>query len=231
MLSRKVVTICGFKGGSGKSTTALVLAVHWHLQGNGPTALVDADPQGSIATWRQGGEPINGLAVVADHSDAVGETIDRLARSYRPVVVDTAGFRNRTTIAALAAADVAIIPLKPSRLDLAVAAKTYGLIQELNRTTEREGKPLVARLLLSMTQPGTVVARHMREEIKRAGLPLLDAELVNRVAYAEASINGLTPTLSDSGGAAAKDITTLANEVGSLLSDDIPALQSEQIVA
>jgi chromosome partitioning protein len=223
----RIISVAGFKGGSGKSTTALSLAVHWHVRDDGtPAALIDGDPQASIATWRQGGEPINGLAVVADHSDNIAATIDRLAVVYSPVVIDTPGFRNRTTIAALAAADIAIIPVKPSKLDLAVAAKTYRLVEELNETQERQGRPIVARLLLTMTQPGTVVARHMRGEIERAGLPLLTAEMANRVAYAEASLDGLTPTISDPDGAAARDIAAIAAEIDTLKLSEVPALQA-----
>ena len=62
------------------------------------------------------------------------ELIDELRANHRPVIVDTAGFRNRTTIAALVAADLAIIPLKPAAEDLDCAIATYDLIGEINET-------------------------------------------------------------------------------------------------
>ena len=53
------------------------------------------------------------------------------------MIVDTAGFRNRTTVSALVAADLAIIPLKPAAEDLDCAIATIDLIREINETPER----------------------------------------------------------------------------------------------
>jgi chromosome partitioning protein len=57
------------------------------------------------------------------------------------VIVDTAGFRNRTTIGVLVATDLAIIPLKPAVEDVEAAIATYGLIQgSTRRTSARDGR-------------------------------------------------------------------------------------------
>jgi chromosome partitioning protein len=63
-----------------------------------------------------------------------------------------------------------------------------------------------------------VIARHIRAEIAEAGFPLLTAEMPNRVAYSEAALHGTTPTAVDPGGAAARDVAAIADEIDSILS-------------
>ena len=79
---------------------------------------------------------------MAEPEERVGETIAELRQQHAPVIVDTAGFRNRTTIGALVVTDLAIIPLKPAVEDVDAAIATYDLIREINETDEREGRPI-----------------------------------------------------------------------------------------
>ena len=132
---------------------------------------------------------------------ACADTIAELRRRHAPVIVDTAGFRNRTTIAALVATDLALIPLKPAVEDIDGAVSTYRLIQEVNGTDERVGRPIKAVMILAMTTHGTVIARHVRHELAAAGYPLLAAEMAHRVAYPEAGIAGLSPATVEPDGA------------------------------
>ena len=129
------------------------------------------------------------------------------------MIVDTAGFRNRTTIGALVATDLAIIPLKPAVEDVDAAIATFDLIQEINETDEREGRPIKVAMVLTMTMRGTVIARHVRLQLGAAGYPLLKAEMPNRVAYPEAGIEGLSPSITDPDGAAARDIADIVHEI------------------
>ena len=68
-------------------------------------------------------------------------------------------------------------------------------------------------MVLTMTMRGTVIARHVREQLGGAGYPLLKAEMLNRVAYPEAGIEGLSPSITDPDGAAARDIAAIAQEL------------------
>lgn len=207
-----VLVLASPKGGVGKSSICQALAGHWLLAGLEP-ALVDADPQGSAASWHQGQGALASLSVTVDPSEGVGRTIAELARTRRPVIVDTAGFRNRTTIEALAAADFVVIPLRASPADLPGAVDTFRLVGEINETAERQGRPIVARLLLSMVTAGSVVARHIRAQLVEAGLPVLKAELANRVAWAEAALSGDTPSTINASSGAAAEIAALAAEI------------------
>ncbi|MGX5805307.1 nucleotide-binding protein [Bradyrhizobium sp. Arg314] len=208
-----VIVLATGKGGAGKSTLARALAAHWLAARHKP-ALVDADPQASIASFHDPDGLMKAITLMADPEvETVRQTILDLSNSHRPVIVDTAGFRNQTTIMAAISADLVLIPLKAAAEDFREAVAMYDLVQELNNTPEREGRPLSALMVLTMTTPGTVIARHVRKELETGGYPLLTAEVTQRVAYPELSMRGLSPSIVEPDGAAARDIAQLAAEI------------------
>jgi chromosome partitioning protein len=210
-----VITLATSKGGVGKSSLGRSLAAHWLTVGYKP-ALVDADPQRSLANRYDPDGRLGAVPIVAEPEERVGDVIEELRRRHAPVIVDTAGFRNRTTIGALVATDLAIIPLKPAVEDVDAAIATFNLIREINDADEREGRPIKVAMVLTMTMRGTVIARHVRQQLTEAGYPLLQAEMLNRVAYPEAGIEGLSPSITDPDGAAARDIASIVHEIMNL---------------
>jgi len=210
-----VITLITPKGGTGKSTLARSLAAHWSLTRHKP-ALVDADPQQTLAARFNPDGPMSGVPIVAEPEERVAEVIEELRARHAPVIVDTAGFRNRTAITALVATDLALIPLKPAVEDIEAAVAAFGLIQEINDTPERKGRPVRCVMVLTMTMSATVIARHARAQLTEAGYPLLKAEMANRVAYPEAGIEGLSPSIVAPDGPAARDIAAIAHEIMNL---------------
>ena len=75
-------------------------------------------------------------------------------------------------------------------------------------------------MILTMTMRGTVIARHVRSQLKAAGYPLLQAEMPHRVAYPEAGIEGLSPGVTDPDGAAARDIAAIVHELMKIGTDE-----------
>jgi len=207
-----IVVMATLKGGSGKSTAAACLASHCQRAGL-RVAVIDADPQASLVHWQSLGEPSLGLEIVADTSESVARRARALAEDADLVVIDTAGFRNRTMIEALSVADLAVIPIKASPLDIAAAIETVRLIEEVNATDERRARPMDYRLLLTQVTVGSAVARHVRSELAQGGYALFETELANRVVYAEASIVGRMPIHLDAESAAARDGEAFAREV------------------
>jgi chromosome partitioning protein len=207
-----VIALATSKGGVGKSTLARGLAAHWFALGRKP-ALIDADPTATLSKRYNPQGPLGAVPVIAEPEELVAQVIERLRARHTPVIVDTAGFRNRTTISALVAADLAIIPLKPAAEDLDCAVATFELIREINETPERSGNPIRIAMILTMTMRGTVIARHVRSQLEAAGYPLLQAEMPHRVAYPEAGIEGLSPSVTDPDGAAARDIAGIVHEL------------------
>lgn len=212
----RVVTLATLKGGAGKSSVAAALAIAWHKAGR-PAALIDGDPQASLVRWhaRADGEAAT-LRVAQDTTEQIQRTVADLSNTYTPLVLDTPGFRSKATILAMAAADLVLIPCRASPHDVEVAAETYGLVHDVNRTPERRDRPVLARVLLTMTAPGTLIAKHIRAELESAGYPVLQTELASRVAWPEAALSGSTPTLTEPRGAAAREIRDLVAEVEAL---------------
>lgn len=207
-----VITVATLKGGSGKSTVASCLAVHWQQQGRRP-ALIDADPQRSLLRLGQREKALGGVPVheTGESGADIAETARRLAAAHDAVIIDTAGFRAPSTLAALAAARLILVPVKPSPLDVDVMLDTA---RTLFRTADG-GAPRFY-CLLTQTTRDSVIARHIRSELAAAGFPLLDGELSNRVAYGEAALFGATPSLMAPHGSAAAEIAALAKEIEGL---------------
>lgn len=211
-----VITLATSKGGAGKSTLARSLGGHWFNVGM-KLAIIDADPQGSIINKHDPQGLMGTVTVIADPEETVFNTIESLQEEYSPIIVDTGGFRNRTTIRALVKSDIALIPLKPSADDVSSAIETYNLIQEINQTPERKSNPIKYRMVLTMTQQGTVISKHVRQELVDMGYLLLRSELNLRVSYPEAALKGLPPNLVEPESPAARDISSIVSEINSIL--------------
>ncbi len=113
-------------------------------------------------------------------------------------------------------ADIVLIPMKPAPDDVDEAVAMFELVHELNETPERQGKEIKAAMILTMVKAGTVIARKVAQDFRKAGLPLLSLQIKERVAYPEAAIQGLAPSITDPDGAAALEIHRLAKELEQL---------------
>ena len=205
-----IITVATMKGGSGKSTLASCLAVHWHLTGRRPT-LIDADPQRSIMRLAARERALGGVSLIEDATEEASKTARRLAGTG-PVIIDTPGFRSKTTLECLAAADFVLVPVKPSPFDVDRMLDTLSIL-----TDRPDGRRPVFRCLLTQTTRDSVIARHIRAELAEAGLPVLAAEMANRVAYPEATLWGATPSLISWKGPAAREIAAIADELDAVL--------------
>jgi chromosome partitioning protein len=206
-MTSPIIAVASMKGGSGKSTVASCLAVYWHLAGRRPV-LIDADPQQSIMRIASRERVLGGLPVISGATDAAAETARQRARNGELVIIDTPGFRSKTTLACVAEADFVLVPLKASPFDI---DRMFDILPFLTDRGTRSG-PLFQCLLTQTTQ-NSVIARHIRAELAEAGIPVLRNEMTNRVIYPEATLWGATPTLIDRKGDAAREIETIADEI------------------
>jgi len=206
----RIIAVATMKGGSGKSTVASCLAVYWHLRGRRPT-LIDADPQRSLVRLAARERALGGVSIVEDATEEATRTAQRLV-AVGPVIIDTPGFRSRTTLDCLALADFVLVPVKPSPFDVDRMLDTLSILGDRS-----DGRRPLFRCLLTQTTRDSVVARHIRAELVSAGLPVLRTEMNNRVAYPEASLWGATPSLISWKGPAAREIAAIADEVDVVL--------------
>jgi chromosome partitioning protein len=202
-----IITIATMKGGSGKSTVASCLAVYWHLRGRRPT-IIDADPQRSIMGLAARERSLGGVAVIEDATEEATKTARRISGAGGLVIIDTPGFRSKTTLECLAASDFLLVPVKPSPFDVDRTLDTIAFLTE-----RADGRRPLYRCLLTQTTRDSIIARHIRAELTEAGIPVLQNEMQNRVAYPEASLWGATPSLISWKGPAAREIAAIADEV------------------
>jgi len=207
-VASSIITVATMKGGSGKSTVASCLAVHWHLQGRRPT-IIDADPQRSIARLATRERALGGVSVMEDTTENAWKTARRLSAAGAPVIIDTPGFRSVTTLGCIAITDFLLVPVKPSPFDVDRMLDTLDVLLK--------GERPVFRCLLTQTTRDSVIAKHIRSELTEVGLPVLQSEMMNRVAYPEAALWGATPSLIDRAGPAARDIAAIVEEIDSII--------------
>jgi len=207
-VANSIITVATMKGGSGKSTVASCLAVHWHLQGRRPT-IIDADPQRSIARLATRERALGGVPVMEDTTENAWKTARRFSAAGAPVIIDTPGFRSATTLGCIAITDFLLVPVKPSPFDVDRMLDTLDVLLKVERP--------VFRCLLTQTTRDSVIARHVRSELTEVGLPLLQSEMMNRVAYPEAALWGATPSLIDRAGPAARDIAAIVEEIDGII--------------
>ena len=206
-MTGSIITVATMKGGSGKSTLASCLAVHWHLNGR-RSAIIDADPQRTIARLAAREKLLGGVHVVEDATDDAWKTAQRLVGTFDAVIIDTPGFRSQAALDCLGITDFVLVPVKPSPFDVDRMLDTLHVL--INGVSGR--RPLFC-CVLTQTTRDSVISKHIRAELVQAGFPVLKSEMTNRVAYAEAALWGATPSLVDRDGPAAREIAAIADEV------------------
>jgi chromosome partitioning protein len=140
----RVIAIGGLKGGTGKSTLAVNLACQLQLGSKLRIHLIDVDRQESSHDWLAGGKlPMAGIALPLDDSRSAADWIRRVsAIDADMVIIDLPPQIGAATAAALILADLFLVPVAPSALDLRAAGKALDLLREA-REARGDGKPAV----------------------------------------------------------------------------------------
>lgn len=195
----QVLAIASRKGGSGKTTLTGHLAVEAERQGFGPVAIMDIDPQGSLADWwneRQADTPsfVNTTLETLEHD------IDELRESgIRLLVIDTPPAITRAIRDVISVADMVLIPTRPSPHDLRAVAATVAMVEEA-------GKPLV--FVLNAATPRARITNEAIVALSQHG-PLAPSIVHQRVDFASSMIDGRTVMEASTSGLATAEIECL----------------------
>jgi chromosome partitioning protein len=213
------------KGGVGKSTSALLLALGLVERGLG-VSIVDSDPNLPLKAWSElPGRP-DGVRLfhAPSFQDLPGELRHAKASSDW-VVVDTEGGAPRMGGMAIANADLVITPLAASQLDAREARKVARMVADISR---RESRAIPLVCLFARTPPAARRSfQEVRAELEAAALPALRTALSDKEAFrALFSKGGSLAGLGRqrvSGVAAARDLVeAFTDEVAALVGARLP---------
>ncbi len=132
-LPMQVIVFASQKGGAGKTTLCGQLAVQAELVGAGPVALIDTDPQGSLADWWNVRAEISPRFVQTDSSDLTRDLKALRDSGVKLVFIDTPPAVTDTIREMVAHADLVVVPTRPSPHDLRAVGATVDIVEGLNK--------------------------------------------------------------------------------------------------
>lgn len=211
-MAGRIIVFAQQKGGAGKTTLAIQCAVRWRARGES-VALVDIDPQGSLAAWhaerrRRVGQDC-GFDLAAISGWRVQSEAERLARENAYVIVDTAPHAEMEARAALRVCALAVVPLQPSPLDVWASRPTLAVARE-----ESAAALLVFNRVSARSRLSAAMRRQAEEELRA---PIAEAVLGDRVAFAETLWKGGGVAESRPKSPAGREIIALTDELESRL--------------
>jgi chromosome partitioning protein len=195
----RMLTIASQKGGAGKTTLAAHLAVEAERTGAGPVAVVDTDPQGSLAAWwnsRQAPTPLFASVAIARLPDHL-RSLEH--RQVQLVVIDTPPALTEMIRAAIAVADLVLIPARPSPHDL----RAVGLVVEM---AEASGVPFC--FVVNGATPRTTIALEAVRALAQHGKVAL-VTIHQRIDFAASMVDGRTVAELNPQARSAEEVTSL----------------------
>lgn len=203
----RVITVAQQKGGAGKTTLVAHLAAQWAGQGR-KIALIDIDPQESLTAWYKVRAKANGAD---EHIDLrwvsgwrAGSEVDRLKREFDLILIDSPPHAETGAKTAIRAADLVLVPLQLSPMDLWATKPTLQLI----KTEKRD-----CLLVLNRVPHRGVLADEMRAAIAEERLPVAAATLGNRSVFAATLTKGKGVSEAAAKSTAGEEIAALAAEI------------------
>jgi chromosome partitioning protein len=171
-----ILTVASFKGGVGKTTTAIHLAAYFSRKAS--TVLVDGDPNRSSTSWASRGTPP--FQVAGEHQIAM------YARKCEHLIIDTKARPEPQDLKALAdGCDLLILPCTPDPFSLDALLMTIEALHQLGRRDYR--------ILLTTVPPKPMPdGENARKTLVKAGLPVFDGEIRRTVAFQRAALEGVT---------------------------------------
>ncbi|MEQ8179115.1 MAG: ParA family protein [Amphiplicatus sp.] len=199
LASMRVIVFASQKGGSGKTTLSGHIAVEAHRQGAGPVALIDTDPQGSLAKWwnvRKEPQP----AFIQSVFSNLFQDLDRARdEGIRLVIVDTPPAVTRAISEVVSFADLVIAPTRPSPHDLRAVGPTVDI-------AEARGKPLV--FVVNAATPKARITSEAAIALSQHGT-VAPVTVHHRVDFAASMIDGRTVMEIDPVCRSAQEISAL----------------------
>jgi chromosome partitioning protein len=205
-MAGKVLTLAQQKGGAGKTTLAAQLAVAFAAGGKN-VALVDIDPQGSLARWfalREAAGKAGRIGLTAVTGWRAQATVDKLKATHDLVLVDSAPHAEIEAKIAARVADLIVVPMQPSPLDLWATEPTLALARSEKRK---------ALIVLNRDQTRMKLSEALAGPIAELGAEVAETTIGSRTAFAASMMEGLGVVETAPRTKAAAEIVALADEI------------------
>lgn len=167
------LTVGNLKGGAGKTTTAVHMALG--LAQTGRTLLIDADPEQPQAfEWSEVAEdwPADRLTVVPVASRDLARRVRPMLDDYEHAVFDVGPKNPALLRAAMSLSEILIVPARPTTADLRELDKTFEIAAEVDAMT-----PISAAVLLVQVQASSNAVEEARKILADEGLPVLGSQV------------------------------------------------------
>lgn len=180
-----VIAFANPKGGSGKTTSAILLAEQIALSG-GRVTILDLDPNANILLWAQSreeqGRVIPFTVQACSPVEDTVELIDKLSGAVDYLIVDLEGSKDQIVTFVLSRTDLCVIPLDGSPMEARQAAEAVRLV----KTTAKMIRAQIAyTLLFTRTNAAFLSAdeRDVRQEMEINNIPTLPVRIAKRAPY------------------------------------------------
>ncbi len=213
MAKGKVITIAQQKGGSGKTTLAVNLGVMLARAGH-KVAFLDTDPQGSLGRWfmtRHEDGRSEEMAFSTASAWGVGYEVGKLRDAADIVIIDTPPKADSDLRPALRVADLVLVPVASSHVDLWA---TDGVLD----LARRENCPVL--VVLNRARAGTRLGAEILAATQELEAAIAVTQIANRVAYAETLGQGLGAAEGARNPAIRAELDALLAEVLAQLPED-----------
>lgn len=211
-----VITAASQKGGSGKSTIAINLALTIAALNSRPmVALIDTDEQKSCVETLSGNERDNLLVIAAAEKPHIA--VEELKNKSKPrvIIIDTPPHSHAVMHQAALVSDLVIIPVQPSPLDVRAVSITSRALATIQA---KANKKLLVRFLVNRLTSRTTLANEIRAVLEKLyPHPVLGVTLHDRQAYKLALISGQAVSELGKNSPAAEEFGQLTLEVTKLL--------------
>lgn len=183
-----VISFANPKGGTGKTTSALLLAEQLAVATGDPEAIgvLDCDPNQNMVTWarqREADGRTTPFAVYPRPPEGdVVDTIDAMEDRHQYLIIDLEGTAAQIVTFALARTDLVLIPLSPSPMEARQAARATALVKTTARMLKRS---IAFAMLFTRTNAAfqTSDERDVRAELTKNDIHILPVSLMQRAAY------------------------------------------------
>lgn len=209
-MTAKIYAVANQKGGVGKTTLAMNLAAG--LQRRGPSVVVDADPQASATVWaRLAAGPRRFPVPVVGVAQGLQGELTALRANYEFVIVDCPPSSDSgNVIVAMEHAEVVLMPVLPSPMDLWASTRIEEMIQQVRR----RNSALRAYLVLNQIESRNAMSRDLEEVLRDFSVPALRHGLNRRASYRTAALEGCSVyDLGARGRPAANEVDAIIEEV------------------